>query len=94
MNNQNYSYPLDSSWSTDEIIDVTKMFQLVEDAYETGVSRQEVLDQYQKFKRVVQSKSQEKQLGKQFEKDSGYVLYEVIKQARETESKKLLIRGN
>lgn len=93
MSNQNYSYPLDPSWSTAEIITVTQMFGLVEDAYESGADRQRILDQYQEFKAIVQSKSQEKQLGKQFKQDSGYELYDVIKTAQSSTQKKILIRG-
>lgn len=91
MSSQNYNYPLDPSWSTEELITVTQMFELVEDAYESGVDRQRVLDQYQKFKQIVQSKSQEKQLGRQFQQDSGYELYTVVKAAQTQNQKKLKI---
>ncbi|WP_461239643.1 UPF0223 family protein [Paucilactobacillus sp. N302-9] len=79
-----YSYPLNLDWSTDELITVTQLLQLVEDAYEGGVKRQTVLDQYQKFKQVVPAKSEESQLGKEFATNSGYVLYDVIKAAKES----------
>lgn len=92
MNNQNYNYPIDPSWSTAEIITVTQMFQLVEDAYEGGASREELLEHYRLFKQIVQSKSEEKQLGRQFEQDSGYQLYEVIKAARQSTKNRIVIK--
>lgn len=79
-----YSYPLNLDWSTDELIVVTQLLQLVEDAYEGGVKGQAVLDQYQKFKQVVPAKSEENQIGKEFATNSGYVLYDVIKTAKES----------
>lgn len=87
---RNYSYPLDPSWSTAEIVTVVKMLRCVEDAYETGVSRQQVLSSYRKFKEVVPTKAGEKQLGRQFAKSSGgYQLYDVIKAANNTSAKRI-----
>ncbi len=85
----NYSYPLDPSWSTDEIVTVVTMLRTVEDAYETGVSRQQVLTNYRNFKKVVATKAGEKQLGRQFAKLSGYQLYDVVKAAQESTAKKI-----
>lgn len=79
----NYSYPIDPDWTVEEINEVIGMFRVVEDAYEVGVNRQVVIDQYKKFKRVANSKAYEKRLGKQFEDVSGYSLYQVVQMARE-----------
>ncbi|KRO09898.1 hypothetical protein IV59_GL000205 [Paucilactobacillus hokkaidonensis] len=70
------------------------MFQLVEDAYEIGASREAILKQYRDFKVIVNSKAEEKQLGRQFEAESGYELYQVIKtaQASDRQTIKLLER--
>lgn len=87
MDNQNYSYPINDDWTTEELITVTNMFGLVEDVYEGGANREAVLTQYRKFKDIVQSKFEEKQLGRQFAHDSGYVLYEVIKLANSSDRK-------
>lgn len=84
MHDKNYSYPLDPSWSTAEIETVIAMFRAVEDAYEVGINRQQVMDCYRKFKMVVSAKSEEKRLGKEFAKATGgYQLYDVVKAARE-----------
>lgn len=84
MHDKNYSYPLDPSWSTAEIEAVIAMFRAVEDAYEVGINRQQVMDCYRKFKMVVSAKSEEKRLGREFAKATGgYQLYDVVKAARE-----------
>ncbi len=84
MHDKNYSYPLDPSWSTAEIETVIAMFRAVEDAYEVGINRQQVMDCYRKFKTVVAAKSEEKRLGREFAKATGgYQLYDVVKTARE-----------
>lgn len=79
---KNYSYPLNDAWNQTELVTVIKMFELVEAAYETGVNREDILNQYQAFKDIVSSKLEEKQLGKQFKARSGYELYQVIKTAQ------------
>lgn len=93
MNSQNYSYPLDPSWTTKEMEQVIAMFRAVEDAYEVGIDRSKVLDCYRTFKQVVPSKAEEKQLGLEFEKSSGYVLYQVVKAAQESSDKKIKMVG-
>ncbi len=94
---KNFSYPLASDWTTDEIITVTAFYRQVEDAYELsqGVLVDKLLAAYSAFKTVVTSKSQEKQLGKQFEQLTGYSWYRTLKTARETAKKsvKMTIGG-
>ncbi|WRK54314.1 UPF0223 family protein [Coprobacillaceae bacterium CR2/5/TPMF4] len=34
-----YNYPLDYTWSTEEIIDVIGLYNAVEKAYESGISK-------------------------------------------------------
>lgn len=85
----NYQYPLDMDWSTDDMIKVTTMYQLVEDAYEHGVDRDNLLAAYRGFKSVVPDKATEKQLGREFEEASGYSLYQVVKAAREGSRQKI-----
>ncbi|MFC4404711.1 UPF0223 family protein [Gracilibacillus xinjiangensis] len=82
----NYSYPLDDSWSTGEIVDVVNYYSIIERAYEKGIKQQDLMLAYNRFKQIVPSKSEEKQLDREFEKQSGYVPYRVIKHAREKNS--------
>ena len=81
--NNNYSYPLDFTWSTEEISSVLSFLNQVEKAYEGGVSAEILLDRYQKFKAVVKSKAQEKQVDRDFEAVSGYSTYRAVKAAQE-----------
>ena len=60
-----YNYPLDYHWSTEEIIDVIALYNAVEKAYEVGISKEEFMNSYHKFKLIVDSKSEEKSLDKQ-----------------------------
>lgn len=89
----NYEYPLDSDWSMDELIAVTKLYQVVEDAYEVGVDRQKVLAAYDDFKTVVSSKSYEKQISRQFAQASGYQIYEVVKTDQTSDRNKIKMEG-
>ncbi|HFH9921740.1 TPA: UPF0223 family protein [Streptococcus suis] len=81
--NKNYSYPLDFSWSTEEISSVLSFLNQVELAYEKGADAGQVLTAYRSFKEVVPSKAQEKQIDRDFEDVSGYSSYRVVKAAQE-----------
>lgn len=78
-----YQYPIDYSWSTEEIVDVIKFFESIERAYEKGIDRDEVMMTYRRFKEIVPSKAQEKTLCGEFEEISGYSSYRTIKKAKE-----------
>ncbi|CDO02371.1 hypothetical protein OPHB3_2744 [Oceanobacillus picturae] len=80
----NYQYPLDETWSKQEIIDVVNFFSLMEKAYESKVNKQNVLAVYNRLKEIIPSKSEEKKVFAAFEKESGYSSYKVVKKARET----------
>ena len=82
---ENYSYPLSLDWNKQEIIDVIYFFQCVEEAYDKGVSREKLLASYRRFKEIVPSIGEEKQLCGQFEKASGFSCYRTIKQAKDTD---------
>lgn len=88
----NYNYPLQTDWSTDEIISVTVFYHVIERAYEEGVKREEILSAYQQFKIIVPSKSEEKTLFREFERASGYKSYQIVKEAR-TRSAGDIIKG-
>jgi uncharacterized protein YktA (UPF0223 family) len=82
-----YHYPIDTTWTKQEIIDVVVFFTLVEQAYEKEVDRDILIAAYRKFKQVVPAKSEEKNIFQEFQKASGYSGYHVVKKARETEGK-------
>lgn len=78
-----YQYPLDDTWTTDEIIDIINFFECIERAYEKGIIREEIKGAYRRFKEIVPSKSEEKKFFKEFEVESGYSSYRVVKSANE-----------
>ncbi|MBB1062329.1 UPF0223 family protein [Limosilactobacillus fastidiosus] len=90
----NYSYPIDPDWTNKEISEVVGMFRIVEDAYEVGVNRQTVIEQYKKFKQVANSKAYEKQLGKRFEDVSGYSLYKVMQMTKKNQAGEIGVNGD
>lgn len=73
-----YNYPLDYTWSTQDIIDVMSLYNAVEQAYEQGISKDDFMQAYRQFKKVVGTKSEEKQIDKEFAKVSGYSIYKVF----------------
>lgn len=81
----NYNYPLDINWSTDEITSVLHFLNQVEKAYESKVDANQLLESYRVFKEIVTSKSQEKQIDREFEKSSGYSTYMAVQKAKEVE---------
>lgn len=78
-----YSYPLRPDWSTEEIMSVTQFFTHVEKAFEQGIERDELLNAYNAFKKVVPSMAEEKTLFKEFKEASGYECYKVVKRSKE-----------
>ena len=84
-----YNYPLDYTWSTDDILDVVSLYNAVEQAYEKGISKEDFLTAYRRFKNVVGTKSEEKQIDKEFEEASGYPLYRVFQASKESDWIKL-----
>ncbi|MGT2715305.1 UPF0223 family protein [Streptococcus respiraculi] len=80
---KNYSYPLDFSWSTEELSSVLSFLNQVEKAYEGGVTAQALLEAYDQFKTIVKSKGEERRIDREFEVASGYSTYRAVKQAKE-----------
>ncbi|MGW9857575.1 uncharacterized protein YktA (UPF0223 family) [Staphylococcus hominis] len=77
-----YQYPMDLDWSKDEMVDVIKFFNQIENYYEESVKGTELMEQYKKFKEIVPGKAEEKQIFKEFEEKSGYNSYKVIQEVK------------
>ncbi|MDY4002008.1 UPF0223 family protein [Streptococcus orisratti] len=90
---KSYSYPLDPSWSTDEITAVLSFLNQVEKAYESKVDAKSLLESYDIFKNIVKSKAQEKQIDREFEQSSGYSTYRAVQLAKE-KGKGMISLGN
>lgn len=82
---QHYQYPLDLTWTGEEMATVISFFNQVEAFYETKVSRETFLADYRQFKQVVPSKMLEKQLDREFEKASGYSTYRALQEVTKSE---------
>lgn len=78
----NYSYPLDETWSQDEIVKVIALYNAVEKAYESSIKSDDFLQKYRSFQQVVPMKMEQKKLDKEFEFESGYSIYQVFKKCR------------
>lgn len=83
--NHAYQYPLDLTWTGEEMATVISFFNQVEAFYETKVSRDAFLAAYQHFKQIVPSKMAEKQLDREFEKVSGYSSYRAVQEVTKSE---------
>lgn len=88
----NINIPISLDWTKEEVIDVVQFFHGVEKAYETGIERAEMLKLYRRFKEIIPSKSEEKQLFKQFDNDSNYICYNVVKEALNKDAVKSKIK--
>ena len=77
-----YQYPLDLDWSNDEMVEVIKFFNQIENYYEKSIIGTELMEQYKKFKQIVPGKAEEKQIFKEFEEKSGYNSYKVIQKVK------------
>ncbi len=78
-----YQYPVDYTWTTDEIVDVIHFFEVVEKAYESKVLKEDVMKAYRRFKEIVPGKADEKNYTDEFQESSGYSAYLVVKKAKE-----------
>ena len=81
-----YQYPIDYTWSTEEIVDVIHFFECIEKAFEKGIDRDIMLAAYRRFKEIVPSKAEEKTIFNEFEAVSGYVPYHAVKAIKEKSS--------
>lgn len=90
---KNYDYPIDYTWTHDEIAKVITLLNHVEQAYEGGVSPDAFLAAYAQFKTVVPSIGEEKRIGREFEQLSGYVMYKVVQAAKQANGKKRIQLG-
>lgn len=79
---ENFSYPMNPDWSTEELICVMDMWQKLDEVYEKKVSAEDYLETYKEFKKVVRSIGEERQLGRDYEEMTGHSLYRISSLAR------------
>lgn len=88
---QHYDYPFEVEWSKEEIVKVISLWNAVERAYESGISKEDFMQAYREFKTVLPSVGQGKKYGNQFEKESGYSLYKVLQEIKKSEKNKIFL---
>lgn len=82
--------PISLDWTKEEVIDVVLFFEAIEKAYVRGIKKEQMLGLYRRFKEIVPSKSEEKQLFKKFDDETGFVCFRVVKAAMDKESVQLI----
>ena len=85
-----YSYPFSTDWSTVEIVDVVQFFEGIENAYEKGIKREDMMAKYRRFKEIVPSMAEEKRYFREFEEESGYASYLIVKQLKDSKMEMFL----
>lgn len=75
-----YSYPIDSSWNYEELMAVMDLLVCVEKAYEGGIGISEVSKAYTVYHNLGFTRSDERQLDRDFLKASGYSLISLLKE--------------
>ena len=85
----NFQFPIDTDWTTEEIVVVVEFLDLIEKAYHQPVEAKKLMEKYRAFKTVVPSIGEEKRLGRTFEEDTGYSLYQTMKQVKNQPDRKI-----
>ena len=83
---ENYSYPLDESWSQAEMVTVIALYNAVESVYESGIKREDFLQKYRDFQQVVPMKMEQRRFDREFETESGYSIYRAFQQSQQTKA--------
>jgi len=81
-----YEYPLDADWTMEEIIIVMDFYTAIEEAYESSIKKEKLIDLYKEFKKIVDTQSFEKKIVKDFYKVSGYSIFKVMKKTKDDSS--------
>ncbi|MCE7794753.1 UPF0223 family protein [Salipaludibacillus sp. CUR1] len=82
--------PISMDWSRDEVVNVVNFYEAIDHAYRKGVDRDTLLTLYNQFKKIVPSKSEEKQQFKEYESQTQQSPYHVVKAARESSHLKII----
>lgn len=75
-----YTYPIDyEQFTTDEIVIIVEFLALIEEANKSKVDPHLLSKKHKAFRTVINSKSLEKQIDRDFEQASGYSIYNTVK---------------
>lgn len=79
---ENYTLPIDSNWTVEDIVNVSNLIDGVLAVYETGISKRVLLARFDMFREVIPAKSEQKQFDRNFEQQTGYSIYKTMQLAR------------
>ena len=89
---EEYTYPMEEDWTVEEICTVIDFYTCIEDAYEGGIQKRDLMDAYREFKKIVDSKSLERKISDEFQEASGYSIYLTMKKCQEAKVDSSLIK--
>ncbi|MCF7927191.1 MAG: UPF0223 family protein [Candidatus Izimaplasma sp.] len=79
------SYPIDYDlFDNDEIIQIVEFYQLVEEANMKKVNPQVLSKKHKQYQTIINSKSIERQMEREFEKHFGISVYKTIKKYKKS----------
>ena len=81
---ENYTLPIDGSWTVDDIVVVSHFIDSVLAVYETGVAKNTLMARYAAFREIMPAKSEQKRFDRDFERQTGYSIYQTMKLAENT----------
>lgn len=81
---ENYTLPIESNWTVEDIVTVSNLIDGVLVVYETGISKRILLERFDQFREVMPAKSEQKQFDRDFEQQTGYSIYKTIQLAQKT----------
>ncbi|AEJ30641.1 UPF0223 family protein [Leuconostoc sp. C2] len=81
---ENYTLPIESNWTVEDIVTVSNLIDGVLAVYETGISKRILLERFDQFREVMPAKSEQKQFDRDFEQQTGYSIYKTIQLAQKT----------
>ncbi|CAM3067578.1 UPF0223 family protein [Leuconostoc rapi] len=81
---ENYTLPIDSNWTVEDIVKVSNLIDGVLAVYETGISKRILLERFDMFREVMPAKSEQKQFDRDFEQQTGYSIYKTMQLAQKT----------
>ena len=83
-----YSYPIDYDlFEQEEVVKLIEFLSLIEDANERKIDVFLLSHKHKEFQEIVNSKSLEKRIDRDFEKVSGFSIYKTIKKYKNMTSK-------
>ncbi|ADG41379.1 UPF0223 family protein [Leuconostoc kimchii] len=81
---ENYTLPIESNWTVEDIVTVSNLIDGVLAVYETGISKRILLERFDQFREVMPAKSEQKQFDRDFEQQTGYSIYKTMQLAQKT----------